>query len=293
MVKFIVILSSAILLSVSTAYSVALAEQTPPKSQVVSHPDTSPVILGGRVLFSVRGFKNLKSERRAEEISTRVKKLAEDLTVRTDSITTQDSDISTDIISGDRIIMVVLDKDALPEGITRQKLAGQDVESIRSAIEKYRVDYSKRSILFGALYTFLATIVFITFLVLLFKLFRRLKDLMETRYKAKIHSINIKSVEIVHARRVTALLHGTMNLVRLLILLIIIYIYLHLVLSFFPWTRPFANQLLGYVLVPLKIIGRALIGNIPNLIFIAVLAIITRYVLKFMRIFFKQVGQGS
>ncbi len=50
MVKFIVIISAVILFSVSSTSFIALADQTPPKEQVAS-PGTSPVILGGKVLF--------------------------------------------------------------------------------------------------------------------------------------------------------------------------------------------------------------------------------------------------
>jgi hypothetical protein len=46
-------------------------------------------------------------------------------------------------------------------------------------------------------------------------------------------------------------------------------IYLHFVLSSFPWTQPFAGQILHYLLIPLHTIGSAIITYIPNLVFIA------------------------
>ncbi|HKZ18389.1 MAG TPA: mechanosensitive ion channel family protein, partial [Geobacteraceae bacterium] len=68
--------------------------------------------------------------------------------------------------------------------------------------------------------------------------------------------------------------------------LVLSYIYLHNVLSLFPWTRLLAANLLQYVITPLKQIGGAVLGYVPKLIFIAVIIIITRYVLKLVRLFF-------
>ncbi len=52
------------------------------------------------------------------------------------------------------------------------------------------------------------------------------------------------------------------------------------VLARFPWTRPTAARLLGYVLTPFATIGRSVLDFLPNLIFLVVLITITHYVLK-------------
>ena len=84
-----------------------------------------------------------------------------------------------------------------------------------------------------------------------------------------------------------------MKLIRFFVLLAILYTYIHLGLSFFPWTRSFANQLFDYVLVPLQIIGQAIASQIPNLIFLAIIILITWYVLKLIRVFFNQIEKGT
>lgn len=254
---------------------------------------TSPVVFDRKELFSVRGFGALSPEERAKALGERIRKVAEDLTVRSDSITTVDTDISTDVVSGDQIIMSVIDRDALTSGKSRQALASDYAGIIRTAVEKYRVDFSRKSILSGALYSFIATAAFIVILILLIMLFRKLNNLIETKYRDRIHAIHIKSIEVVHAHHVRALISETVRIVRFLTVAIVAYTYLHLVLSFFPWTRPFANQLLGYLLVPLKIIGGGIVSHIPNFLFIVVLAVVIRYFLKFMHIFFTKIENGT
>ena len=129
---------------------------------------------------------------RANFISARIKKAAEDLTIRTDSIKVVDADISTDVVTGDMTLMSVLDRDASETGRTRQELAGEYAGTIRTSIESYRADYSRESILYAAGYTVVAAIIGILLIFLINRLFRKLNILIDTRYKDKLHSIQIK-----------------------------------------------------------------------------------------------------
>ena len=221
---------------------------------------TSPVTFDGKELFPVQGFKAVSSEERAKAIGERIRRVAEDLTIRSDSITVVDTDISTDVVAGDQIIMSVTDKDSLVAGRTRQDMSREYAEQIRTAVEKYRMDYSRQSILSGALYGFIATVAFIVILILTIKLFRKLNKLIETRYRDRIHAIHVKSIEVVQVQRVRAFINETVSILRFVTVAIIAYTYVHTLLSFFPWTRPFANQLLGYLLVPLRVIGGGIVG---------------------------------
>ena len=65
-----------------------------------------------------------------------------------------------------------------------------------------------------------------------------------------------------------------------------------LVLHFFPWTRPIAGKLLGYVTSPIGTIGKAIWGAIPNLLFVAVIAFFTVVMLKAMKLLFKGLESG-
>ena len=247
---------------------------------------TSPVRIDDTVLFSVRGIKAYPSEVRAAAIVERIKNLAGDRSLPTDSITAVKSETTTDIVARDRPIMSVFDADGALEGLSRQELAKLYVMRIRSGIEKYRRDHSTRSLVTGALRALLATLILIGALLLIGKLFRTISVFTERYFKARIQWLQIKSFEIVHAEQIWTMLRGGLRIFRLLLILVILYSYLDLVLSFFPWTRLLSANLLGYVLAPLRTIGQAVIGYVPNLIFIAILVGIARYLLKVMRLFF-------
>jgi small-conductance mechanosensitive channel len=292
MSRFTLAILLTILQLTGTPFSLVAVDRIIPKSQMVN-PKKSPIILDGKVLFPVQGLGAFSSEERAKLISERIRKVAEDPTIRTDSLRAIDSDISTDVVIGDKIILSVIDKDAAAMGRTRQDLANEYVQIIRTFVENYRVEYSRRNLLLAFLYTLIAAIIIIVLIALANRLFKKLQNLIDTRYKEKLHSIQIKKIEIVQVQRVRAFVDGSVKFLRLVIFLIIGYAFIHNVLRFFPWTRPIADQLLGFVLVPLKVIGTGIMKEIPNLLFIVVLVLITRFVLKFMQLFFAQIEQGT
>jgi small-conductance mechanosensitive channel len=70
-------------------------------------------------------------------------------------------------------------------------------------------------------------------------------------------------------------------------------VYLRYTLALFPWTRGTANSLVDIVIDPLRSIGLGLVAIVPNIVFLAILFLVTRYVLKLVRLFFDSVAAGT
>ena len=293
MMHLILVIIFTVLQLILTPCACLPEDKAPPANVQMPVAKKSPVRLDGKELFSVQSVGAVTPEVRAKFISERIKKAAEDLTIRTDSIKTVDADISTDVVIGDTMLMAVLDRDALETGRTRQDLAGEYARTIRTSIERYRADYSRKAILSACLYTLIAAIVTILLLFLVIRLFRKLQFLIETRYKDRLHSIHIKTIELVQVQRIRAFVDGAVKFLRLTVIVIIVYSFIHFILGLFPWTRPFAGRLLALVLGPLQVMGAGIMKEIPKLLFIAVLAIVTRYILKIMHLLFDHIEQGT
>ncbi len=189
--------------------------------------------------------------------------------------------------------MSVVDADAELEGIHRQDLARVYANRIGAAIEAFRRDRSPRNLLVGAGASLAASAVLVGAVLLLFRLWRRLGVMLERRYTARLRSLEIQSVQVIHAERVRAAVRAAFRTVRTLILLAFAYFYLSFVLTRFPWTRPTAARLLGYVLTPFAIMGRSLLAFLPNLIFLVILVAVTRWVLKLLSLLAAGVERGT
>jgi small-conductance mechanosensitive channel len=297
MFKSIVFTFWVILMALGPPLSFAQESKSPSPPE---KPPTSghPVVLGDQVLFNVQGavegLKGLAPEERARGLSEKIKSLAEDLSVSVDSLALSNfQKPMTLIVSGDKLLMVVLDSDAAAAGRSREELAGEFKEKIRTAIAKYRKDRSRESIIYGSLYTLLATLALIAVLILINKLKRKIDQGIESWLSQHLKGLQIQSFEIVRAERMKALLMGTVKTVRIFLGLLFLYVYLELVLGFFPRTKPIADRVLDYVLSPLTTIGRGILDQIPNLLFITILVLIARYILKVMKVFFLGVEKGT
>jgi small-conductance mechanosensitive channel len=247
-----------------------------------------PIILGDKILFYIpTEAEGIKVAKRAEDISKRIKTIADSTRVKVDSITTIDlkSPMSF-IVAGDKMLMAVVDQDAILKGTSRQQVAAEYSQVIRTAIEKYRKDRSLKQLIYSVLYTFLATIVLIAILTLFGKIKHIIDRRIEERFQSWKKGLQIKSVEIVRAEKIHELLKGSVKGIRFILVLVFLYIYLQLELGFFPATRSIADQILGYVLSPLITLGKGFSKNIPNFLFIIILVLLVRYVLKAMKAFF-------
>ena len=71
------------------------------------------------------------------------------------------------------------------------------------------------------------------------------------------------------------------------------YSYLTILFSFFEFTKNWAATLFGYIVGPLLNVLTAFIGYLPNLFFILVIAYVTRYVIKLVKLIFVELGKGT
>jgi small-conductance mechanosensitive channel len=71
-----------------------------------------------------------------------------------------------------------------------------------------------------------------------------------------------------------------LNLLRIALIIMILVLYLPFMFSFLPWTEELVARFYGYLASPVKDLLRGLLSFLPNLFYIAVIAIITRYVIR-------------
>jgi small-conductance mechanosensitive channel len=282
-----------VFLFVSVPGSSAQASPAPPKTEEVKLQGY-PVMLGDQTLFYIREeIRGISPEGRAKAISEKIKAVADDFNIPVSSVTTSSFEMPmTQILAGDMNLLLVLDQDARAEGRTRQELATEYSQKLKAAIGKYREERSLKQELVGILYTLIATLVLIAALYLINKLYHRGEAKIQAWLDSKKVHIGIQTFEVVRAERVRVLFMGALKIIQVFIILLLFYAYLHLSLSFLLWTRAFASQLFDYILGPLQTVGSAVWKMIPGLIVLAIIVLITLYILKLMHHFFDEVEKG-
>jgi small-conductance mechanosensitive channel len=272
---------------------------SPSASPGDSEEDEAPgwVTLGGRPLYEIRvGIKSLTAAERAQGVSERIESLAWDERFRPQDIRAVKTEMSVDIVAGKRVLASVWEADAKAHGKTRERLASEVAAAIRSGIETYRQERSARAVLKGGLVSVGAVLALLVLLSLLNRGFgralasARLQKVQEWSGSLRIAGIRVRSPKAAEAAKAAATL--ALRWLRNLVALLLVYACLQVVLGALPWTRPFATRVLGYVLDPVVTLATEAWRSLPNLLFLAVLTLVTRYVLKLLRFFFVEVERG-
>lgn len=249
--------------------------------------DTAQVRVDGHLLFHVRGIAAYPAERRAGEIAAKIKALAADETVSPDSLRMETgADGRKLFYLGETFQFGLLDADAEIEGVPLEILAEVVKGRVRESIEAYRHDRSFGVVVRNIAYAVLLTLLLTAVLFGLQKVFRWFDHLAENTLKKQIESLEEKSLKLVRAQRIWALLRQALVVARVILIALIVYIYLNTVLSLFPLTREMGNLLLALVAEPLTGVMQGLVGYIPNLIFLVIVVLLTRYLLGSIRTLF-------
>lgn len=256
---------------------------------------TVPVVIDGRVLFRVRGVTAFPADQRAVTIASRIRVLAASETTPPTALHLVASEHSTDIVAQDNVIMSVFDADAKAEapGLPRQALAQIYLRKIDSAVEAYRTERSpvqlaRKAVLAGAW-----TLLLVLAVLILFRSLRWLVVRIEHRYHSAIEHIESGTFRLISAGSIWLAIRFTFRFLTLVAALALFYTYLHIVLDFFPWTRPLSANIRALTLAPVLVLVNELLAAIPSLLIIFVIVVVARYIIRLTRFFFSAIENGS
>jgi len=258
---------------------------------VAPGPVGAPVVLGTDTLFYLQGrLGPFSPTQRAATIAARLRDRRRAIANGSDTLRVVDVEGHTEIQVGDQVLMTVLDADTLGTGRTRSGLADSFAASIRRSAEASARAMGLRALALDALYALLATVALIGLLRLLRAVFTRAFALARD---PRIPSLTIQKFEVLSARRLRNALEIVIRAVRIFLIVVLFYVYVPLVLSFFPWTAPYSRRIIGWVVDPLRSAGTGFMNYLPKVFVIAVIVVVTRYILKLIRLIFDALASGA
>jgi len=139
-----------------------------------------------------------------------------------------------------------------------------------------------RSFLRGVLYALVSTASIVFFLIVM----RRLKRLLIGKldeWTARGEPIRYQRAILLSRRQLGRVIRIFLRYLYLAVILMAFYIYIPMMLSFFPETAPYADQLMPYIVTPLTQIAIAIRNYIPKLLMLVVILAFVRYLLKMLR----------
>ena len=288
-------LVAAIVASGAAAAQDSTSAQADRRAQAESNIElpTAPVMVDGVTLFRVRGISSYPAERRAADISKRIADVAADRAIPVDSLKLQDTPTATLVVASGQRLFGVLDADAEIEGLSRQILARSYLTRVAEAVTAFRRDREPSALWVDLARAAIATVAFLVLVALDRVTLKRVRAAVHARYRSKVHDVQFRSIEIVRGERLWEVLQQAVWVAAALVILIGGYAYLNYVLLLFPWTRALGRSLANIFLQPLATLATGFVGFIPDLVFLIILALVTRYLLKLVKVFFRRVADES
>jgi small-conductance mechanosensitive channel len=287
-----VVLIVLALLGPRLAYPATLGDPDQPVPEQVER-ETAPVTLDGRRLFRVVGVPALPAAERAAAISARIAALAADRTFDPASLELAEVPLGTMIRARGKNVVTVTEHEAALEGYPRQVVAPVFAERIRTAMEVYREERTPRSMGRAVGFAVAWTLALVLLGFVLVRLGRRLDHRAERWFAARSRHLSVQGLPIVSTERVHAAMIGVLRVAKLVALALAAVVCAMLVLELFPQTRQAARALVPTLLQPLSLLGRGFVQHVPNLVFLAVTWLLTRWVLRLVRTLFGALEAGT
>lgn len=283
-------IGARVLLLAVVLHAPALAAQ----QDTAAVPRGAPVVFDGDTLFYLQaGQGPFSPDERALSVAGRLERVAGDPERAGDSVVTVEAEGVTDIAIGDLTIMTVTEADAAAAGISRADLAAERARAIADALRDEPSSATIRATLIGLFFAALATAALAALLWLVARGFGIADRTLLRWHGTRIRSIRLQRLELLSAARATAALRALVRGARVAAIVILLVYYIPLLFSFFPWTEGFAATLFEYVLAPVRRVGGAVVGYFPNVFYIAVIAMVTYYLVRFIRIFFDGLARDA
>ena len=254
--------------------------------------DVAAVVVDGEDLFFVVGVSAHPAAERAVVIAERIVAVAE-AGLSTPSLKVEGTEFGPAVYIDGHYITTVTRVDVEYEGLDAPTLAKRIGERVQEEIEAYRERRSESGLETALLAAVSWTLLFVAFSVALWLATRYLLKRADRRIVSWVQRVEDSTGKIVKTDTIVSTTRATFWALTFFIFVIALYYYLSQVLFSFPGTRGIAVILLEYFTGPVFHVLWVIIGEIPDLIMLAIVCFITRYLLRIVRLVFENIELGT
>ena len=261
--------------------TIQVAKLFPKKAPVVPFRDTIFYIYGSMGSFT--------SEQRADAISERIRSLYDDPLFDDDSIKLMDIEDNIKLVYKKELIASIDTMQAVLGGKSKIETAKIFKDEIVNAINKHRDENSLKRLAVQAGWVSLIIIAGLLIFRLIFFLFRRARIFIRLQRGKRIKGI----FGLIDADREVNLFIFLLRFIRFVLIIMTLYLCIWALFKVFPTTMNLSDQLLEYVLSPVRSIARSVINYMPEFFTILVIMVIFMYIRKFFKFIADQITTGK
>lgn len=280
-------------LQMAAADSVKYAQQRQRIDSLRQFTKGIPVVADGDTLFYLYTKRGgYTPQQRAQMTGSAIEELGRRFNLRPDSVSVDHSDIVSDLMYGNKVLLSLTDQDALWEGVSRDSLANERRQNVVDKLHEMKAEHGIWRMAKRILY-FVLVIVAQYFLFRLTNwLFRKLKVRILRLKDTKIKPVSIQGYELLDAQKQANLLVFLASVGRYILMGLQLLFTVPLIFIIFPQTEGLAYRLLGYIWNPIRGIFVGIIDYIPKLFTIIVIWYAVKYLVRFVLYLAREVEGG-
>ena len=280
-------------LQMAAANSVKYARQRQRIDSLRQFTKGIPVVADGDTLFYLYTKRGgYTPQQRAQMTGSAIEELGRRFNLRPDSVSVDHSDIVSDLMYGNKVLLSLTDQDALWEGVSRDSLANERRQNVVDKLHEMKAEHGIWRMAKRILY-FVLVIVGQYFLFRLTNwLFRKLKVRILRLKDTKIKPVSIQGYELLDAQKQANLLVFLASVGRYILMGLQLLFTVPLIFIIFPQTEGLAYRLLGYIWNPIRGIFVGIIDYIPKLFTIIVIWYAVKYLVRFVLYLAREVEGG-
>ena len=229
---------------------------------------------------------------RVKYVEEKLKELYNDPYFVADSIKIKPAGDYLSVMYNDKTITGISMVDALWENSSQTELAQRYANIIKNTIVKYKEQNSLKSVLIRL--AELLLVLFIAFILVwaINRLFDFLKKITLNSEHRFLTSIRIRNYDFIKKPGIVKALVKLLAILRIVFLLFLLITIIPLIFDIFSSTQYLSKIIVQWISEPIKNVGIAIIGYLPHLFYIVIIAVITHYVLKILRFFALEIERG-
>lgn len=229
-------------------------------------------------LFTKRG--GYTPQLRAQITGDAIEEIGKRFNLRPDSVFIDHSDIVSDVMYGNKVLLSLTDQDALWEGVSRDSLAREKRNVVIEKLHEMKAEHSIWRMAKRVLFFLLVIVGQYLLFRLTNWLFRKVKIRILRLKDTKIRPVSIQGYELLDTQKQANLLVFLASIGRYILMGIQLVITIPLIFIIFPQTEGLAYRLLGYIWNPIRNIFVDMIDYVPNLFTIIIIWYAVRYLVR-------------
>lgn len=229
---------------------------------------------------------------RVESVARKVTQIGKSLKLTTDSMHIFVSEYTDDVMCGEVVIVRVSDLDGLWNGMSRRDLAEEYLRILSVEIDRLHAEYGLKAKLTGLGWAVFLIVVQVLFFMLTARFIRYLRRLIVAGAHGRMKPLVVKGYELMNVHQQKRILLLLTRALQIFLVLLQLFISLPLLFSIFPETEKFTWNMINYVWSPLRDMVVSIVRYFPNLVKIAVIVYVVRWVLKGLNHISNEIAAG-